>query len=381
MEFFRNPSINFVGAMKPAFTVSMILILVSAVSLVIHGGPRQSIDFTGGTDIQVRFEPVPDIAQIRDVLAAAGIGTRAEGLRRLIQAAGGVFVPDARLAAELLESPVGGAGYETHGKPLPDETLALARECDALLLGAVGGPQWESLERPLRPEQGLLGLRAGLELFSNLRPAICFPALADASSLKRDVVAGLDIMIVRELTSGVYFGEPRGIIKEGNERVGINTQRYTESEIARVARSAPTGRLCFELLVEQREIALEVHLVAAQEVGQRDAADAGDGRSRLAERGLREPAAAGGRVRDGPGEVGEVDHREVGRQEVDGQADSVDTHQARHDHRLNRVGGSSHGRRCRARHSHDLCVRRGRGRERNLPCARRGSCASPPAPL
>ena len=141
--------------------------------------------------------------------------------------------------AELLESPVGGAGYDTHGKPLPDETLALARECDALLLGAVGGPQWESLERPLRPEQGLLGLRAGLELFSNLRPAILYPQLCAASTLKPEVVSGLDIMIVRELTGGIYFGKPRGIVTDDDGlRTGINTLVYNEHEIERIGRSA-----------------------------------------------------------------------------------------------------------------------------------------------
>ena len=108
-------------------------------------------------------------------------------------------------AAELEASPVGGAGYDTHGKPLPDETLALARADDAILLGAVGGPQWETLERSLRPEKGLLNLRAELVLFANLRPAILYPQLADASTLKPEVVSGLDLMIVRELTGGIYF--------------------------------------------------------------------------------------------------------------------------------------------------------------------------------
>jgi 3-isopropylmalate dehydrogenase len=109
---------------------------------------------------------------------------------------------------------------------------------DAVLLGAVGGPQYDALDFSVKPERGLLRLRKEMDLFANLRPAQCFDALADFSSLKREVVAGLDIMIVRELTSGVYFGEPRGIFRKGNERIGINTQRYTESEIARVARAA-----------------------------------------------------------------------------------------------------------------------------------------------
>ena len=133
---------------------------------------------------------------------------------------------------------VGGAAYDAHGTPLHDDTMAKALEVDAVLLGAVGGPKYDDLDFSVKPERGLLRLRKEMDLFSNLRPAQCFDALADFSSLKKDIVAGLDIMIVRELTSGVYFGEPRGIFEEGNERVGINTQRYTESEIERAARSA-----------------------------------------------------------------------------------------------------------------------------------------------
>jgi len=133
---------------------------------------------------------------------------------------------------------VGGAAYDKHGTPLHDDTMARALQADAVLLGAVGGPKYDDLDFSVKPERGLLRLRKEMDLFSNLRPAQCFDALADFSSLKPELVAGLDIMIVRELTSGVYFGEPRGIFEEGNERVGINTQRYTESEIDRVARSA-----------------------------------------------------------------------------------------------------------------------------------------------
>lgn len=136
------------------------------------------------------------------------------------------------------EDLVGGASYDAHGTPLTDAAMEKAQGVDAVLLGAVGGPKYDDLDFSLKPERGLLRLRKEMDLFANLRPAQCFDALADFSSLKKDVVAGLDIMIVRELTSGVYFGEPRGIHKEGNERVGVNTQRYTESEIARVARSA-----------------------------------------------------------------------------------------------------------------------------------------------
>ena len=142
------------------------------------------------------------------------------------------------LAFDVSEDLVGGAAYDAHGTPLTDATMAKAPEVDAVLLGAVGGPKYDGLDFSVKPERGLLRLRKEMDLYANLRPAQCFDALADFSSLKRDVVAGLDIMIIRELTSGVYFGEPRGIFKEGNERVGINTQRYTESEIERVARSA-----------------------------------------------------------------------------------------------------------------------------------------------
>ena len=142
------------------------------------------------------------------------------------------------LSFDVSEDLVGGAAYDKHGTPLHDDTMEKAQSVDAVLLGAVGGPKYDALDFSVKPERGLLRLRKEMDLFSNLRPAQCFDALADFSSLKRDVVAGLDIVIVRELTSGIYFGEPRGIIQEGNERVGINTQRYTESEIDRVARSA-----------------------------------------------------------------------------------------------------------------------------------------------
>jgi 3-isopropylmalate dehydrogenase len=142
------------------------------------------------------------------------------------------------IAFDVSEDLVGGAAYDAHGTPLTDATMARAQAADAVLLGAVGGPKYDTLDFSVKPERGLLRLRKEMDLYANLRPAQCFDALADFSSLKREVVAGLDIVIVRELTSGVYFGEPRGIFTEGNERVGINTQRYTEGEIARVARSA-----------------------------------------------------------------------------------------------------------------------------------------------
>jgi len=146
------------------------------------------------------------------------------------------------LAAELEWGLLGGCAVDDTGTPLPDATLDLARRSDAVLLGAVGGPRWDGIERALRPERGLLGIRSALALFGNLRPAILYPQLAGASALRPEVVAGLDIMIVRELTGGIYFGAPRGIREiEGGERQGYNTMVYSESEIERV------GRLAFDI--------------------------------------------------------------------------------------------------------------------------------------
>ena len=143
------------------------------------------------------------------------------------------------LDIELEQGLVGGSAYDAKGQPLPEETLLQARAADAILLGAVGGPQYESLDRPLRPEQGLLKLRAELKLFSNLRPAVLYPQLAEASTLKPEVVSGLDIMIVRELTGGIYFGQPRGVrALDNGEQEGFNTLVYRESEIERIGRSA-----------------------------------------------------------------------------------------------------------------------------------------------
>ncbi|GLQ30940.1 3-isopropylmalate dehydrogenase [Litoribrevibacter albus] len=144
------------------------------------------------------------------------------------------------LGLTLEEGLVGGSAYDVHGTPLPEETMNKAKASDAILLGAVGGPKWDNLEdRELRPEKGLLGLRSGLELFGNLRPAILYPQLADASSLKPEIVSGLDILIVRELTGGIYFGKPRGIrTLENGEREGYNTYVYSESEIRRIAKVA-----------------------------------------------------------------------------------------------------------------------------------------------
>ncbi len=155
------------------------------------------------------------------------------------------------LQVEVEEGLLGGCAVDAEGAPLPESTLALARQADAILLGAVGGPKWDTIERALRPERGLLGIRAALELYANLRPAVLFPALAGASTLRPEVVAGLDIMIVRELTGGIYFGEPRGIrTLDSGERQGFNTEVYSESEIERIGRTAfeaarkRDGRVC-----------------------------------------------------------------------------------------------------------------------------------------
>jgi 3-isopropylmalate dehydrogenase len=134
---------------------------------------------------------------------------------------------------------IGGSAIDDTGVPLPDETLALGKQSDAVLLGAVGGPKWDRIERSLRPERGLLAIRAGLDLYANLRPAILYQELAEASSLKPEVIGALDIMIVRELTGGIYFGEPRGIrTLEDGQREGFNTLVYKESEIERIAHTA-----------------------------------------------------------------------------------------------------------------------------------------------
>jgi len=143
------------------------------------------------------------------------------------------------LTLDTEQVPVGGAGFEATGHPLPDESLKAAKNADAVLLGAVGGPKWENLDFSLRPERALLGLRSSLQLYANLRPAKIFPALLEASTLKREVVEGLDILVVRELTGGIYFGEPRGVetLADGT-RKGVNTLVYTEPEIERIAKIA-----------------------------------------------------------------------------------------------------------------------------------------------
>ena len=144
------------------------------------------------------------------------------------------------------EALIGGAAYDAVGTPFPDETVTKAKAADAILLGAVGGPKWESLDISVRPERGLLGLRKELQLFANLRPCICFDELADASTLKREIIAGLDILVVRELTGGIYFGEPKGVedMADGQKK-GYNTLVYTTSEIERI------GKVAFDLAAKR----------------------------------------------------------------------------------------------------------------------------------
>jgi 3-isopropylmalate dehydrogenase len=174
----------------------------------------------------------------RKVLVLAGDGIGPEIMREVLRVA--EFFDRCRIASfEISEGLVGGAAIDVSGVPLTDQTMTQALASDAVLFGSVGGPKWEELPFELRPERGLLRLRKEMDLFANLRPAVVFEALADASSLKRDLVAGLDLMIVRELTGGIYFGEPRGVetLPDGT-RLGINTEVYTEAEIERVCRAA-----------------------------------------------------------------------------------------------------------------------------------------------
>ena len=176
-----------------------------------------------------------------NVLIIPGDGIGAEIMPhvvRVLEALGVAFAFD--------YADMGGCAIDRHGTPLPAATLAAARAADAVLLGAVGGPKWDDLPTDKRPEKGLLGLRAGLDLFANLRPALLFAPLADASSLKAELVADLDILIVRELTGGLYFGEPRGITEDNGGRRGVNTYVYDEREIARIARVA------FDLAAKRR---------------------------------------------------------------------------------------------------------------------------------
>jgi 3-isopropylmalate dehydrogenase len=186
----------------------------------------------------------------RKVLVLAGDGIGPEIMRQTLRVV--EFFDRRRIASfDVSEGLVGGCAYDADGVPLSDATLARAQAADAVLFGSVGGPKWETIPFELQPERGLLKLRKEMDLFANLRPAQVFEALADASSLKRELVAGLDLMIVRELTGGIYFGEPRGVetLADGTRR-GINTEVYTEAEIERVVRVAfdlagkRNGRVC-----------------------------------------------------------------------------------------------------------------------------------------
>jgi 3-isopropylmalate dehydrogenase len=197
----------------------------------------------------------------RKVLVLAGDGIGPEIMREVMRVV--EFFDKRRIASfEVSEGLVGGAAYDASGKPLTEATLAQAMDVDAVLFGSVGGPKWETLPFELQPERGLLRLRKEMDLFANLRPAVVFEALADASALKRELVAGLDLMIVRELTGGIYFGDPRGIetLPDGT-RCGINTEVYTEAEIERVVRAG------FELARKRQRRLTEVDKANVMESG------------------------------------------------------------------------------------------------------------------
>src|SRR5436853_3447593 len=197
----------------------------------------------------------------RKVLVLPGDGIGPEIMREVMRV---IDYFDRRDIArfDVSEGKVGGAAYDASGTPLTDETLAEAMATDAVLFGSVGGPKWETLPFELQPERGRLRLRKEMDLFANLRPAIVFEALADASTLKRELVAGLDLMIVRELTGGIYFGEPRGIetMPDGSRR-GINTEVYSEAEIERVVRAG------FELAKKRQHRLCEVDKANVMESG------------------------------------------------------------------------------------------------------------------
>ncbi|CAG9463789.1 unnamed protein product [Pedinophyceae sp. YPF-701] len=201
------------------------------------------------------------VGSVRHAAPRHAIGVRARHARAVAAAAGNpkiTLLPGDGIGPEIMDAAmrvlkaagategvtfdtqtalIGGAAIDAAGTPLPDETMEKCKNCDAVLLAAIGGYKWDVLPNAERPERGLLGLRKGLEAFANLRPAVVLPQLADASTLKKEVVSGVDIMIVRELTGGIYFGEPRGISTgPDGRRVGVNTEIYTEDEIARIAR-------------------------------------------------------------------------------------------------------------------------------------------------
>ena len=171
----------------------------------------------------------------KKILITPGDGIGPEVIEQAVQIIKNV-APLFDIQLDLTEKPVGGIAYDLTGTPLPDETLDAAKISDAVLLGAVGGPKWEPLDFSVRPERGLLKLRSELGLFANLRPAAIYGDLVNASTLKAEVVDGADLMVVRELTGGIYFGNPRGVEERDGERVGFNTLVYSESEIRRIAK-------------------------------------------------------------------------------------------------------------------------------------------------
>ncbi|MDD5170148.1 MAG: 3-isopropylmalate dehydrogenase, partial [Syntrophales bacterium] len=163
-----------------------------------------------------------------------------------------VIMDRSNVTFQMQEGLVGGAAYDAVGVPLPDESLKVAMASDAILLGAVGGPKWEGLDYSLRPERALLGLREKLGLYANLRPVSVFPELIDASPLKREIIQGVDIMIIPELTGDIYFGKPRGVSVENGRRIGVNTMVYSEDEIERIA------RVGFETAMKRRKKLMSV---------------------------------------------------------------------------------------------------------------------------
>lgn len=171
----------------------------------------------------------------KKILVTPGDGIGPEVTKQAIHVLKTV-APRFELQLELSEKPVGGVAYDLTGTPIPEETLKAAKNSDAVLLGAVGGPKWEPLDFSVRPERGLLKLRSELELYANLRPAVIYGDLVNASTLKPEIVDGADLMVVRELTGGIYFGEPRGVEVRNGERVGFNTLVYSESEIRRIVK-------------------------------------------------------------------------------------------------------------------------------------------------
>ncbi len=186
-----------------------------------------------------------------DIAVFPGDGIGTEIVREAIKVLYAVMArSDASL--NMREGLIGGAAYDAKGTPLPEESMEMALKSHAVLLGAVGGPKWESLDYSLRPERALLGLREKLGLYANLRPVTVFPELIDASPLKREIIQGIDIMIIRELTGDVYFGKPRGVRVENGKRIGINTLVYSEDEIVRIA------RVGFETAMKRRKMLTSV---------------------------------------------------------------------------------------------------------------------------